>query len=65
MSFWFAFPLWSRMLSMSSCIYWPFVFLLLRIVWFICPFIQWLLILWEVSFLSSLHILLINPLSDV
>jgi hypothetical protein len=32
MLFWFAFPLWPRMLSISSCIYWPFVFLLLRTV---------------------------------
>jgi hypothetical protein len=22
---WFAFPLWPRMVSISSCIYWPFI----------------------------------------
>jgi hypothetical protein len=38
---WFSFT--SRMLSISSCVYWPFVLFLLGklSVQFICPFIQW------------------------
>jgi hypothetical protein len=42
MSFWFPFHLWLRVLSMSSCIYWTFVFLLLRTVCLIYLPICWL-----------------------
>jgi hypothetical protein len=61
-----SFKLWPGMLSISSCIYWPFVHLL-RIV----SKVHWvhslngLLILCGVSFWSSLYILVINLLSDV
>jgi hypothetical protein len=33
MLFWFSFPLWPRFLSISSCTFWTFVLLYLRIVY--------------------------------
>jgi hypothetical protein len=52
-----------------SCVFWPFEFLLLRkfcLVHFsLAHFFIGSLILGEFSFLSSLYILLISPLSDV
>jgi hypothetical protein len=67
MPFQFSFTLWSRILSISSCIYWSFVLLL----WIVCSihsfshFFTDLLIHHGVNFFSSLYILVINPLSDV
>jgi hypothetical protein len=46
------------------CIYWPFV-IFLRIVCSFAHFFNGPLIVCGVSFLSSLYILVINPLSDV
>jgi hypothetical protein len=46
-----------------SCIYWPFVFLLLKMVQFIFSCINWI-VLWVFNFWSAFYILDINPLSD-
>jgi hypothetical protein len=48
--FWFAFPLWLRMLNISSYIY--SLFVLVRSTQFICSFINWIIFL-LFNFLSS------------
>jgi hypothetical protein len=65
MFLWFAFPVWPRILNISSCIYWPFVLPLLRTVQFICLFIQQVFDSLQGYFLSSLCILVINLLSKI
>jgi hypothetical protein len=64
MSFWFVFPLWPRILSVSSYIYWPFVFLLLRIVCLVhlptYSMGNWFFVGLGFFFFSSLYILVIN-----
>jgi hypothetical protein len=63
----FAFPLWLEMVSIFSCVFWPLEFLLLRKFCLVHLPIFFIgsSILGEFSFLSSLYILVIRPLSDV
>jgi hypothetical protein len=58
MQFWLVFPLWLRMLTISSCVYHSFE--LLRTVQFICHLLIGLFVPLVFNFLSSLYILDIN-----
>ena len=61
--FWFAFLWWLVLLSIFSCVYWPFVCLLWKNVYSgslpIFNWIVWFFLVW--SYVSSLCILDINP----
>jgi hypothetical protein len=55
---------WLEMVSISSYVFWPFEFVLLRKFCLVQLPID-SMILEELSFLSSMYILVISPLSDV
>jgi hypothetical protein len=68
--FWFAFPWWLKSLNISLSASWSFEIPLLWILFSSIPhFFHFLCVcvcvVLEVSFLSSLYILYINPLSDI
>jgi hypothetical protein len=65
--FWFAFPLWPGMLSIFSCVFWPFGLFPFKTFCLssVAQFFIGSLIFGEFSFLSFLYILVISPLPYV
>jgi hypothetical protein len=46
--------LWLEILNISSCTYWLFILLLLRIVQFFCPLVNWVVGTFGVQFFELL-----------